>query len=142
MIRDLLNCCKTSCWKHRIFVFSIFASKSFENFLENLSGYSTFSSSPNASPRSAINFTTETKRCRQRQFPILFALIDLTGWFCINSSQWLITSATKCIRGINMFHWMFVAPQALNSVLPVEDSFSTKQARNQLGTPGGGWQRV
>jgi len=37
---------------------------------------------------------------------------------------------------------MFVAPQALNSVLPVEDSFSTKQARNQLGTPGGGWQRV
>ena len=28
-----------------------------------------------------------------------------------------------------MFHWMLVAPQALKSVLPVEDSFSNKEMR-------------
>jgi len=28
-----------------------------------------------------------------------------------------------------MFHWMLVAPQALNSVLPVADSFSNKEMR-------------
>jgi len=60
--------------------------KSFENFLEKLSGRSNVFIIPNASPRSAINLTTETKRCRQSRFPILFALTDLTGWFCINSS--------------------------------------------------------
>jgi len=55
-------------------------------FWKNFLGDPTFSSSPNTTPRSAINFTTETKRCRQRRFPILFALIDLTGYFSINSS--------------------------------------------------------
>jgi len=45
------------------------------NFLDD----PTFSSSPNANPGSAMNFTTETKRCGQRRFPILFALIDLTA---------------------------------------------------------------
>jgi len=44
-----------------------------------LQGDPMFSSSSKSSPRSAINFTTETKRCWQRQFPILVALIDLTG---------------------------------------------------------------
>jgi len=48
-------------------------------FWKNFLGYPTFSLSLNASPRSAINFTTETKRFRQKRFPILFALIDLTG---------------------------------------------------------------
>jgi len=56
-----------------------FLEKRFENILKKLSGDPTFSSSLNASLRSAINFTTETKRCRQRRFPVLFALIDLTG---------------------------------------------------------------
>jgi len=37
-------------------------------------GDPTFSSSLNASTRSTINFTAETKRSRQRRFPILFAL--------------------------------------------------------------------
>jgi len=27
-----------------------------------------------------------------------------------------ITSATKCDRGIYMFHWMLMAPQALKSI--------------------------
>ena len=42
---------------------------------------------------------------------------------------WLITSAIICNRGIYMFHWMLVAPQALKRVLPVEDSFSNKEMR-------------
>jgi len=41
----------------------------------------------------------------------------------------LITSATKCDRGIYTFHWILVAPQELKSVLPVEDSFSNKEKR-------------
>jgi len=97
-------------------------------FWKNFLGDSTFSSSLNANPGSAINFTTETKRCRQRRFPILLVMIDLTGWFCISSSQWLIISTTKCNRGIYMFHWILVAPQALKSALPVEDSISNKEA--------------
>ena len=71
---------------HLVFLNIYLLENSFENFLENYLGDPTFSSSQNASPGSAINFTTETKRCRQSRFPILFALIDLTGWFCINSS--------------------------------------------------------
>ena len=38
-------------------------------------------------------------------------------------------SATKYNRGIYVFHWMLVAPQALRSVLPVEDSSSNKKMR-------------
>jgi len=48
-------------------------------FLKNFLNVLTFSSSLNASLRSAINYAIETKRCRQRRFPILFALIDQTG---------------------------------------------------------------
>ena len=77
-ISDLWNCCQTSRWKHHIF-FSTCLKKPLNIFLKNLLGDQTFSSSPNASPRSALNFTTKTKRCTQRWFLILFALIDLTG---------------------------------------------------------------
>jgi len=48
--------------------------KSFEIFLENLSERSKVFIISNASRRPAINFTTETKRCRKTRFPILFAL--------------------------------------------------------------------
>ena len=41
----------------------------------------------------------------------------------------LITSVTKCNRGIYTFHWILVAPQALKCVLPVADSFSNKKMR-------------
>jgi len=41
----------------------------------------------------------------------------------------MVTSATKCNRGIYMFLWMLVAPQALKSVLPVADSFSNNEMR-------------
>jgi len=44
-------------------------------FWKNVLGDPMFSSFPNTIRRSAINFTTEIKRCRQRRFPILFALI-------------------------------------------------------------------
>jgi len=57
MISDLWNCCKTGHQKHRISFFWNFAWKEFL-------GDPTFSSSLNVSPRSAINFTTEIKRCR------------------------------------------------------------------------------
>jgi len=40
-----------------------------------------------------------------------------------------MTSATKCNRGIYIFHGMLVAPQALKNVLPLEDSFSNKEMR-------------
>jgi len=63
---------------HPLF-FNIFAWKSFKKFWTDVLGDPTFSSSPNASRRSAINFTTETERCRSRPFPILLALICLTG---------------------------------------------------------------
>jgi len=59
--------------------FSICLKNALKIFWKKLLGDPTFSSSLNASPRSAINFMTETKRCRQRRFPMLFALIDLTG---------------------------------------------------------------
>jgi len=45
---------------HPLF-FEISLEKSFENFWKMLLGDPTFSSSLNASPRSAINFTTETQ---------------------------------------------------------------------------------
>jgi len=100
MISDLWNCCKIGHQKNRCIASSffkiLFKKKLWKNFLDD----PTFSSSLNATPRSAINFTTETKRCRRMRFPILFALIDLTGWLCINSSWWLVTSATICNRGI------------------------------------------
>jgi len=40
-----------------------------------------------------------------------------------------MTSATIRNRGIYMFYWMLVTPQALKSVLPVKDSFSDKEMR-------------
>jgi len=61
-------------------------------------------------------------------------------WYCSHWLTWLasstsilhsdlilITSGTKCNRGIYMFHWLLVAPQALRSLLSVEDSFSNKE---------------
>ena len=54
--------------------------------------------------------------------------IDWPDWLVLyHSSQHLIASATKCKRGIHMFHWMLVAPQALKSVLPVADSFTHQE---------------
>ena len=56
--------------------------------------------------------------------------IDWPDWLVLYEFFMLIviiTSATECNRGIYMFHWMLVAPQALTSVLPVEDSFSNKK---------------
>jgi len=76
-----INCCKTSHQKHRISFFWNFAWKSFcKFFLKKFLVDPKFSSSLNASPRSAVNSTTQTNRCcRQKRFSILFALIDLTG---------------------------------------------------------------
>jgi len=53
--------------------------------------------------------------------------IDWPDWLVLLSI--LHTSATKCNGGIYMFHWMLVAPQALKSVLPVEDFFSKNEMR-------------
>jgi len=90
-------------------LFLSFLEKSFENLFEKSLDDPTSSSSLNTSPRSEINFTTETKRCRQKRFPILLALIDLTGLLCISSPQWLVTSATIHNRGIYIFHRLLVA---------------------------------
>ena len=49
-------------------------------------GDPTFSSFLNSRPRSEINLTTDTKRCRQWRFPMSFAFIDLTVQLCICSS--------------------------------------------------------
>jgi len=59
--------------------FKYLLEKSLKIFWKNFLGDPTYLSSLNANPRSAINFTTETKRCRKRRFPILFALIDVIG---------------------------------------------------------------
>ena len=101
-----------------------------ENLLEKkFLGDPTFLSSPlKTSLHSAINFGTETKCCRQKRFPLLYALIGLTGWLHINSFT-LFISPTKRNRDICMFHWLLVAPQALKSVLPVEESLSNKEMR-------------
>jgi len=62
---------------HLLF-FNICLKKVLKIFWKTFLGVLTFSLSLNASPRSAIIFTTEAKRCRQRRFPIFVALIDLT----------------------------------------------------------------
>jgi len=61
----------------------------FENFFEkNVLGSSTFSLSPlNASLPSAMNFMTETKRCRQKRFSIF------SHWLTwLTSSIWILPS--------------------------------------------------
>jgi len=71
--------CKTGHQKHRIFCFLKFYLKNvFKIFLEKVSGQCNGFISLNTSPRSAINFMTEIKRCEtlwracfQLQIPIL-----------------------------------------------------------------------
>ena len=100
---------------------------SFENFLEKSSGRSNvFIISKYQS--SLSNKFYDKNQTLQAEAISNTVRIDC-GQFCSNSSLWLITSAIKCNRGIYMFHWMLVAPQALKSVLPVEDSFSNKEMR-------------
>jgi len=53
--------------------------KFWKSFWKKFLGDPTFSSSLNSSSGSLINFTTETKRCRRKRFPILFTLIGQTG---------------------------------------------------------------
>jgi len=67
-------------------------------------------------------------------WPVLyqfFIVINFYEWFIFMTYDFIVinfcTSMTKCNRGVYMFHWMLVAPQALKSVLPVEDSFSNKE---------------
>jgi len=60
-------------------VFNYCLKKVLKFFWKTFWAIQSFQSSLNASPRSAITFTTETKRWGQRPFPIFFALIDLTG---------------------------------------------------------------
>jgi len=62
-----------------LFCFEILLEKVFKICWKKFLGDPTFSSFLNASLRSAISFTTETKRYRQRRFPILFALIVLAA---------------------------------------------------------------
>jgi len=66
-------------------------------FWKNFLGDPTFSSSLNASLRSAINFTTETKRCRQIECPLLLrrsrACFQSKTPFLIRKCTHLVVSA-------------------------------------------------
>jgi len=77
-------------------------------------GDPTFSSSLNVSPRSAINFLTEIKRCRSDFQYCWHWLTWLASSVSILHSD-LITFTTKRNRGIFMFHWLLVAPQRASS---------------------------
>ena len=119
MISDLWNCCKTGRQKRSI-VFPFFWNFAWKEFL----GDPTFSSSLNVSPRSAINFTTETKRCRS----------DFQ--YCCHWLTWLASSVS--ILHSDSFHLrlnVIVASLCsidcswLLDVLPVTDSISNKEIR-------------
>ena len=114
MIGNLWNCYKTGHQKHRI---SFFWNFSWKTFL----GDPTFSSSLDASPRSAINFTTD-ERCRS----------DFQ--YCWHWLNWLASSVS--ILQSDSLHLRLNVIEAslcsidswwLLSVLPVTDSFSQKE---------------
>ena len=73
-------------------------------------------------------FYDRTKRCRSDFQYYWLWLTWLASSVSILHSD-LITSAAKRNRGIFMFHWLLVAPQAIKNVLPVAGSFSNKEMR-------------
>ena len=115
MISDL--CCKTGHQKHRAFCFWNFACKKFL-------GDPPFSSSLNVSPRSALNFKTETKRCRS-DFQYCW------HWLTWPASSVSILHSDQLHLQLNVIAGSLCSIDCswLLSVLPDADSFSNTKMR-------------